>query len=357
MKRIGLGGWRKGLCLLGGLLLCLPASNGCRRSSGEQRLTGGGSTFINPIMTRWISQYHQATGVQVDYTASGSGNGIRQMVDEKNDFGCTDAPMTAEQRQAAQQRNGPVLHIPLVMGAVVPAYNLPQVTQPVRLTGPILADIFLGRIKKWNDPALKKINPEISLPDLDIAVVHRSDGSGTTYIWSYYLSKVSPAWKEQVGYGTDLRWPTGVGEPGNPGVAGHIGRTPGALGYVELTYVLSSKGQLSAAAVQNRHQEFLQASLESVTRAAEGEVGDEPEALLDHLTDSPNPGAYPICGATWAVLYEQQPAAKLPLLRNFLHWCLHEGQEFTAELHYARLPASLVPRCEQLLQRLRPRGQ
>lgn len=319
--------------------------------AGVDRLTGGGSTFVNPIMTKWAGVYTKDRGVRIDYTASGSGNGIQQMIDKKNDLGCTDAPMTDAQLEKAQKAGGEVLHIPLVMGGVVPAYNLADIKEPLRFNGPVLADIFLGKIKKWNDEALKKLNPGVTLPDKDIAVVHRSDGSGTTYIWSDYLSKVSATWKDQVGKGTDLKWPTGEGFPKNDGVAGHVTRTPGAIGYVELIYAL--RNNIQYGAVQNGAGNFVRASLASVTAAGEGALTKIPDDLRYSLTNAPGKDAYPICGTTWAVLYVKQPPGKGQGLAAFLRWATHEGQEYTAELQYASLPQGLVERIDQKLSLLK----
>src|SRR5262249_50817907 len=219
----------------------------------------------------------------IDYISSGSGNGVTQMIDKKNDFGCTDAPMNEEQLGKA---GGPdrVLHIPLVMGGVVPVYNLPEIDRPLRFTGPILADIFLGKLKRWNDPALAKINEGVRLPDLEITVAHRSDASGTSYIWTDYLSKVSPEWRKKVGTSTEPKWPVGAGAPKNDGVAGLVSGTKGSIGYVELIYALDKKN-LKYGAVQNKDGQFLRASLESVTAAA-ANLKDIPEDLCFSLTNA-----------------------------------------------------------------------
>ncbi len=335
--------WVVGIVLFGSGLFA--GCNGASRPGPG--LTGGGSSFVNPVMTKWSGLYFKEKNVRIDYTSSGSGNGIQQMIEQKNDFGCTDAPMNEEQLKKAQSRGGAVLHIPLVMGGVVPAYNLKEVKEPLRFTGEVLADIFLGRITRWNDSRLQQLNPGVPLPNQEIAVVHRSDGSGTTYIWADYLAKVSKDWKEQVGVGTDLRWPVGVGAQKNDGVAGQVGRTPGAIGYVELLYVLRNKIQFGS--VKNREGEFIQASLESVTRAADGALSTLPDDLRYSLTDASGQGVYPICGTTWAVLYVKQPAQKAKLLANFLHWVSREGQEQTAELQYARLAPGLVERVQKKL--------
>jgi phosphate transport system substrate-binding protein len=314
-------------------------------------LNGGGSSFINPIMTKWAGAYNKEKGIQVDYTSSGSGNGIQQMMDKKNDFGCTDAPMSDEQLKKAADLGGEVLHIPLVMGGVVPIYNLKDVKEQLRFTGPVLADIYLGKIKKWDDPKLKELNPKANLPSDEIAVVHRSDGSGTTYIWADYLSKVSDEWKEKVGKGTDLKWPVGVGAQKSDGVAGQVGRSPGAIGYVELSYALNSKLQFGA--VKNKEGEFVMASLDSVTKAADGALKDIPDDLRYSLTDAPGKEAYPICGTTWAVLYGKQPANKAKALADFLRWATHEGQESTKDLQYARLPESMVKRVDDKINQIK----
>jgi phosphate transport system substrate-binding protein len=315
---------------------------------GVDKLSGGGSTFINPIMTKWAGAYASEKNVHVDYTASGSGNGIQQMIDKKNDFGCTDAPMNDAQLEKAKKAGGEVIHVPLVMGGVVPAYNLAEVKEPLRFTGAVLADIFLGKITKWNDPSLAKINPGVTLPAKEIAVVHRSDGSGTTYIWSDYLAKVSTEWKKKPGVGTDLQWPAGEGFPKNDGVAGHVTRTPGAIGYVELIYAL--RNNIQYGLVQNRSGEFIKASLESVTAAAEGAVSQIPDDLRYSLTDAPGKEAYPICGTTWAVLYAAQPRGKGTALAAFLEWATHDGQRYTSELQYASLPKALVDRVQQKIK-------
>ncbi len=334
---------------LGVILACCGCSGG-GPGRQEQGLAGGGSSFINPVMTRWAGVYYKDKGIRIDYTSSGSGNGIQQMLDHKNDFGCTDAPMNDDQLAKARGLGGEVIHVPLVMGGVVPAYNLKGSKEPLHFTGPVLADIFLGKIKKWNDPRIRDLNKSAELPDQEIGVVHRSDGSGTTYIFADYLSKVSPEWKNQVGVGTDLKWPAGVGVPKNDGVAAQIARTPGGLGYVELTYALNSS--IPYGAVENREGEFVRADLQSVTRAAEGALKDIPEDLRYSLTNAPGKGGYPICGTTWAVLYTQQKPGKGKLLKDFLHWATHDGQGYPEELQYARLPAGLVQRIDQKLEKI-----
>jgi phosphate transport system substrate-binding protein len=322
---------------------------GSTNKGGEsaERLNGGGASFIFPMMSRWTHEYEKQKGVKVNYQSIGSGGGIQQMTAKTFDFGCSDAPMNEEQLKKAAEVGGDVIHIPLVMGGVVPAYNLPGVEQPIKFTGPVLADIFLGKIKKWNDKALADLNPDAKLPDLDISVAHRSDGSGTTHIFVDYLSKVSPEWKEKVGVGTSVKWPTGVGQKGNEGVAGHVGRTSGSIGYVELIYALQNN--IKYGPVQNKEGAFVSASLDSVTAAANAALTDIPEDLRYSLTNAPGKESYPISGTSWGVIYVNQPSGKGQAVVDFLRWCLHGGQDFTKELHYARIPQGLVERADKKL--------
>lgn len=336
----------RGLHLVAFGLALLPLLTcGCGGASAR-RLNGAGSSFVYPMMTKWAGVYDKEHGVQVDYASTGSGNGVQQVIAKTIDFGCTDAPMNEEQFEKARQNGGDVVHIPLVMGAVVPLYNLPEVTEALRFTGPLLADIFLGKVKKWNDPALREVNPNVSLPDLEITVARRSDASGTTHIWTDYLSKVSPEWKEKVGVGTSVNWPVGAGDKGNEGVAGKVARSPGAIGYVELIYARQNK--LKYGAIRNRDGHFVLASLEGVTAAAAA-LTSIPEDLRYSLTDQPGPESYPVSGTVWAVLYTNQKSPKAEQLVKFLTWITHEGQEYAKDLDYARLPAGLVGRLEQKL--------
>jgi phosphate transport system substrate-binding protein len=299
-------------------------------------------------MTKWASVYNNEQGVKVDYSSTGSSNGIQQMIKKIRDFGCTDAPMNPEELEAARGAGGDVVHIPVVMGGVVPAYNLPGVEQELRFTGPILADIYLGKVKKWNDPALAAINPGVELPDRDIAVVHRSDGSGTTYIWSDYLSQVSPEWKEKVGVNTILSWPCGIGAKGTEGVSGQITRSQGSIGYVELTY--ARQNNTTYGSVKNRNGEFVKASLESVTAAAQGALKSIPPDLRYSMVNAPGKDAYPIAGTTWAVAYQKPPEGKAEMLVKFLRWVTHEGQQYTKDLQYAPLPEEMVKRIDEKLK-------
>jgi phosphate ABC transporter phosphate-binding protein len=339
-------------------MVVLALSIGCSSakgpggSGGTVRLTGGGSSLVGPIMSKWIGAYLRETGNEIDYTISGSGNGIRQMIDQKNDFGCTDAFMNDEQLAKAKALGGEVLHIPLVMGGVVPAYNLKDIAEPLKFSGPVLADIFLGKITRWDDPRLKELNPKVALPSQEIAVVHRAESSGTTFVWVEYLSKVSPEWKEKVGVNTDLKWPVGIGAQMNDGVASQINRTAGAIGYVELAFALKSK--LPYGYVINAAGAPIQASLESITKAAEAAAANVPDDLRYSLTNASGAESYPISVTVWAVVYAKQDPSKAKALREFFQWILHKGQESTAELSYARLSPNLIEKAERKLEKLGP---
>ena len=319
---------------------------GCNKQ--KQQLTGGGSPFVFPIMSKWTAEYAKTTAIEVSYQSIGSGAGLQRMKERTIDFGCIDAPMNDEQLAKARAIHGDVVHIPLVMGAVVPVYNVPGIEKPLNFSGQVLADIFLGKIKNWNDPAIKKLNPDETMADLDITVVHRGDDSGTNFIWTEYLAKVSPEWKKKVGVGASVKWPTGLGSKGGDGIMGPIRRSAGSIGYVELISALQNK--IKFGAVQNREGEFVLASLRTTTAAAEAAVVDIPEDLRYSLTNAPGKDSYPICGTAWAIAFINQPEAKGMQVREFLHWCTHQGQEFAEALHYARLPKGLVERVEKRLE-------
>ena len=319
-----------------GLSVAALTLSGCR---GTPRLTGGGSSFINPMMLKWAGEYKAQKGAVVDYTSSGSGDGITKMIDGHNLFGCTDAPMSPEEIAKAGGADA-VLHVPLVMGAVVVTYNLEGV-KDLKLTGAVLADIYLGNIDKWNHKAIRKLNPGVELPNKEIAVVRRADGSGTSYIFTDYLSRVSEEWAEKVGKGTNPKWPKGQGEMKNPAVAAAVAGTPGAIGYVELIYALQNK-DLNIALVANRAGKYVPPSLAGVTKAAAASLKKVPADLRFSIVNPPGKDVYPISGTTWAVCKVGQPAGKGKLLADFLRWCIHEGQDYTTELHYARLPERLV---------------
>jgi phosphate transport system substrate-binding protein len=337
-----------------GLVAVISGCGGVNVTSGGNkvdRITGGGSSFVAPMMKKWAAEYNKAHGVEIDYTSSGSGNGVSQMIDQKNDFGCTDAPMNQEQLEKAARAGGEVVHIPLVMGGVVPVYHLPDVNKQLKFTGPVLADIFLGKIKRWNDPALVSINEAVALPDLPIAVAHRSDASGTSYAFTDYLSKVSTEWKDKVGKSTEPKWPVGDGAPKNPGVAQLVSGTVGSIGYVELIYAEENPA-LKLGAVQNMAGQFVTASLESVTAAA-ASLKDVPPDLRFSIADADGKDSYPISTAVWMVLYTKQPE-KASALKDMIHWLTHEGQEYAKGLHYAQLPQSMVDQIDKKVELMKP---
>jgi phosphate ABC transporter phosphate-binding protein len=344
----------KGL-LLGLAFLVLTGCGGCTRNS--KKVNGSGSTFIKPIMDKWIEAYTKEKGdFEINYQGTGSTAGIKQMTDQAVEFGCTDAFLTAEQLEVAKRYGGEVVHVPLVMGAIVPAYNLKGVDKPIHFTAEVLAGIFLGEIDMWNDPALKKINDGVEMPEKKIAVVHRTEGSGSTFIFTSYLQKSSKAWQDSgVGAGTTVKWKTGTGEQGNPGVAGFISQTDGSIGYLELYYALLKKDEIKFGAVQNQAGKFILADLQSVTRAAENALKDK-ERITDDLNmdllNAPGKESYPISGATWAVLYTKQEPPRGKVLVEFFTWAIHEGQKYNESMHYARLPEALVKRIDEKLQKI-----
>ena len=303
------------------------------------KINGAGATFPYPIYSKWFSEYNKLKPtVEINYQSIGSGGGIRQITNGTVFFGATDGPMTEDQLQAAPGR---ILHLPTVLGADVPVYNIPGVDADLKFTGPLLADIFLGKVTKWNDQALTKLNPGVQLPATDITVVHRSDGSGTTYIWVDYLAKVSPEWKQKVGVATSVNWPTGVGGKGNEGVSGLVRQTPGSIGYVELIYALQSK--IRYGSVQNMAGEFVQANVQSVTAAAAAAAASMPKDFRVSITNAPGKGVYPVASFTWLLLYENpKDKQQARIFIDFLKWMLTDGQKFAAELGYAPLPDAVV---------------
>jgi phosphate transport system substrate-binding protein len=303
------------------------------------QINGAGATFPNPIYSKWFDEYNKKNpNVRINYQPIGSGGGIRQVTAQTVFFGATDGPMTEEQILAAP---GKILHFPTVLGADVPVYNLPGVSGEIKFTGAVLADIFLGKITKWNDAALVKLNSGIKLPSTDITVVHRSDGSGTTYIWVDFLAKASPEWKKRVGVATSVMWPTGVGGKGNEGVAGLVQQVPGSIGYVELIYALQNK--IAYGSVQNLAGEFVRASVQSVTAAAAGAAAKMPADFRVSITNAEGKGVYPISSFTWLLLYENpKDKAQSKAMVEFVKWALSEGQKFAPELGYAPLPAEVV---------------
>jgi phosphate transport system substrate-binding protein len=316
-------------------------------------MNGAGATFPYPIYSKWFDEYTKVDpSVRFNYQSIGSGGGIRQITERTVDFGASDGPMTDEQLQKAPAA---LFHIPTVLGAVVATYNLPG-NLKLRFTPDLLADIFLGKITKWNDPRLAAANPGVSLPNQAILVVHRSDGSGTTYIWVDYLSKVSKEWEKKVGRGTSVNWPVGLGGKGNEGVAGQVKTTPGALGYVELAYAIQNK--LPAAAIRNAAGKFIEPSIPSTTAAAAGAAKTMPADFRVSLTNAPGEDAYPIASFTWLLVYKEQadPVKGLAMVK-FLRWAIHDGQKFTADLLYAPLPTPVVQQIEAKLGQITSQGK
>ncbi len=311
-------------------------------AQSAQLINGAGATFPFPLYTRWFSEYQKKNpDIQLNYNSIGSGGGIRQFSEKTVDFGATDAPMNEEQLTKA---GAPVLHIPTVLGAVVVTYNLPGVDKPLKLDAELVSDIFQGKVTKWNDARLTKLNPGAKLAG-DILVVHRSDGSGTTNIFTDYLAKASPSWKEKVGAGTTVNWPVGLGGKGNEGVAGLVKQTPGTIGYVELIYAANNK--LSFASLKNKAGEFVVPSLESVSAAADASLSTIPADYRVSITNADGKKSYPVSGFTYLLVWKKMPdQAKGEALVKFLKWSLVEGQGFAKDLHYAPLPPSLVKKIQ-----------
>jgi phosphate transport system substrate-binding protein len=319
-------------------LVALPAWG---QAGKPTLLNAAGATFPYPIYSKWFDEYHKLhPNVQINYQPIGSGGGIRQMLDRTVDFGASDGPMTDEQLADAKRK---ILHFPAVLGADVPSYNLPGVTAELKFTPQALAGIFLGKITKWNDPAIAAANPGVRLPAADIVVIHRSDGSGTTYIWTDYLSKVSDEWRTRVGTGTSVNWPVGLGGKGNEGVAGLVKQTPYALGYVELIYAIQTK--MSYGSVRNSAGTFTKASLESVSSAAASVAATMPDDFRVSITNPAGATAYPIASFTWLLIPARiEDPAKRAAIKDFLTWMLNAGQEYCEPLAYSKLPKEVVAR-------------
>ena len=330
--------------LIASALAALPAT------AQTVQIDGAGATFPYPIYSKWFSEYNKLhPEIQINYQSIGSGGGIRQLTAKTVFFGASDGPMTEEQLLAAPDR---VLHFPTVLGGVVPVYNLEGVAEEVRFSGPVLADVFMGKITKWNDPAIAKDNPGLKLPATDVTVVHRSDGSGTNYIFCDYLSKVSPEFKKKVGVSTSVAWPVGVGGKGNEGVAGLVKQTPGAIGYVELIYALQNR--ISYGAVRNMDGEFIKASTASVTAAAAAAATQMPKDFRVSITNAPGKDAYPISSFTWILLYQSpKDPQRGRIMVDFMKWALKDGQNFAPELGYAPLPQEVVGLENEALKRIR----
>jgi phosphate transport system substrate-binding protein len=317
-----------------------PAASAESTATAGADLTGAGATFPYPIYSKWFSEYATKTGVKINYQSIGSGGGIRQLTEGTVDFGASDAPMTDDE---VAKLKGPVLHIPTVLGAVVITYNVPDVAAPIKLSGDVIADIFAGKLTTWNAPRIAAINAGVKLPKQDILVVHRSDGSGTTYIFSDYLSAVSPAWAQAPGKGKELQWPVGIGAKGNEGVAGQVKQTPGAIGYVELAY--ARQNSLPYASVKNANGEFIAPTTESVTADAAGVAGTLPPNtdFRVSIVNAKGAGAYPISSFTFLLIPRSIPnATKGKQLVDFVKWALANGEQEASGLDYAPLPAAII---------------
>ena len=322
-------------------LLALPAL-------GQTTLNGAGATFPYPMYSKWFSEYHKLhPDIQMNYQSIGSGGGIRQVLANTVDFGASDGPMTDEQLSQSKVK---ILHIPTVLGSVVPAYNVPGVTGEIKFTPQALAGIFLGKITSWNDPALTKDNASLNLPNQPIVVVHRSDSSGTTFIFTDYLSKVSPEWQNSVGKGTSVKWPLGLGNKGNEGVAGMIRQLPGSIGYVELIYAVQNK--IPYGTVKNSSGSFVKASLESTTAAA-ASVKTMPADFRVSITNAPGKDSYPISSFTWLLIPTQSKDNKGKILADFLNWMVDSGQKMTGELTYAPLPQSVAEKVKAAVKEVK----
>jgi phosphate transport system substrate-binding protein len=314
------------------------------------QINGAGATFPYPIYSKWFSEYNKLhPDIEINYQSIGSGGGIRQLSAGTVFFGATDGPMTDDQIQGAL---GKVLHLPTVLGGVVPIYNLPGVSADLKFTGQVIADMILGKITKWNDPAIAALNAGVSLPGTDVTVAHRSDGSGTTYIFVDYLSKVSANFKQKVGVATSVNWPVGVGAKGNEGVAGVVKQTPGAFGYVELIYALQNK--IDFGSVRNMDGEFVRSSLASVSAAAAAATKAMPSDFRVSITNAPGKGVYPISSFTWLLYYENAKDKKVArIMVDFTKWALTEGQRFARDLGYAPLPESVVALEMEAIKRIK----
>lgn len=316
-------------------------------TSGGMEIMGAGATFPYPLYSKMFSEYNTKTGVKVNYQSIGSGGGIKQLQEKTVDFGASDAPMNDEQLSKSP---APIVHIPICMGAVVITYNLPGITDTLKFAPDVVANIYLGKITKWNDAAIRKLNPKVKLPDLAISVVHRSDGSGTSYVFTDYLSKVSQEWSDKVGKKTAVDWPTGLGSKGNEGVSGTVKQTPGAIGYVELVYALQNN--LPVGLLQNKAGNYVPANLASVTAAGKVEM---PADMRVSITNTDAPDGYPISSFTYVLVYADQSynnrdTAKAQQLIKLIDWMLHDGQQYTTPLNYAPLPADVVNKAEGILK-------
>src|SRR5271166_3422930 len=328
---------------IAGILLAVFGLASAVWAANALTITGAGASFPYPMYSKWFDEYHKKdTNIEINYQSIGSGGGIKQVTEGTVDFCASDGPMNDDQLKAFQDKHGcAILHFPTVLGAVVPTYNIPGVTTDLNFTPEALSGIFLGKITKWNDPAIAGANKGVNLPGNDIVVVHRSDGSGTTYIWTDYLSKVSDEWKGKVSKGTSVNWPVGLGGKGNEGVTGLVKQTPNAIGYVELIYAVQNN--IPYGAVKNSSGTFVKADLASVTAAASGAAKEMPDDFRVSITNAPGKTAYPISSFTWLLIPQKfQDAGKRDAIKGFLKWMLADGQNSVEALSYAKLPKEVV---------------
>src|SRR5258707_5218905 len=328
---------------LAGMLVILLALGAMVLAQNALLINGAGATFPYPIYSKWFDEFHKKNGnVEINYQSLGSGAGIRQITEGTVDFGASDGPMNDEQLKAYQAKHGfPGLHFPTVLGADVPTYNIPGVSAELNFTPDALAGIFLGHISKWNDPAIANVNKGVNLPANDIVVIHRSDGSGTTYIWTDYFSKVSADWKDKVGKGTSVNWPVGLGGKGNENVTGLVKQTPNSIGYVELIYAVQNK--IPYGAVKNAMGEFIKADLASVSAAAAAASTTMPDDFRVSITNAKGKGVYPISSFTWLLIPQKfTDASKRDAIKGFVTWMLADGQNYAENLSYAKLPKEVV---------------
>jgi phosphate transport system substrate-binding protein len=331
--------------------------SGSNPDENTNRIKGGGATFVDPIMQKWSSEYRQIGGVEIDYTKSGSGDGIKQMTEKSLHFGCSDAPMKKDQIEAADKKGGEVFHIPLITGAVAVIYNLPGV-KDLKLSGPVVAGIYLGKIKKWNADAIKELNPGVNLPDRDITPVYRSDSSGTTNIFTEYLGKVSQDFADAIPAGTSPKWPDlGLGQKGSDGVSGHVQKNSGCIGYVEVSY--AEMNGIQYATMRNAKGKDVPPKAAGVTAAAEWALAKgqkkgpyDPDKLTFSLTNAESDAAYPICGISYCLIYKRQPMERGKKIVEFVKWATSEGQKYAVDLHYAPLPAELSKKVAAQLEKV-----
>lgn len=347
--------WIAAVILTFSALSCSPGgSSGTGTTGGSINLQGAGATFPNPLYQKWVSEFGKLNPkVKIDYQSIGSGGGIKQIQSQTVDFGASDAPMTDDDLKAAP---GALVHIPTVLGAVVLTYNLQGVTHPLRFSADVVADIFLGKIAKWNDPRIKTDNPDVNLPATDITVVHRADASGTSFVFTDYLSKVSPEWKTKVGADKAPKWPVGQGGKGNEGVTGQVKNQPNTIGYVELAY--AKPNNLPVALIKNASNKFVEPTIDAVTAAAAASAGTTPDDLRVSITNAAGETAYPISSYTYILVYkEQKDATKGKAVVDFLWWGIHDGEQFAKDLLYAPLPADIVKRAEAKISSITAGGK